>query len=112
MDGDKEKGAVPSEPDIGTDPMLESRHTWLVEQCLAWGGEQRLRLRLTLAFSPGGFQQCDDKVSSELLTELCMLHLCKECERAHVQTSVSDPDKIGMTTPKKSILEALPSRAV
>ena len=41
-----------SEPDMGSDP-LESRRTWLVEQCLAWGGEQRLRLRLTLAFFPG-----------------------------------------------------------
>ena len=53
LDAEEEAEAVASEPDLGADPMLQSRRTWLVEQCLAWGGEQRLRLRLILAFSPG-----------------------------------------------------------
>ena len=49
---DEEEGLA-SEPDVGADAALRSRRTWLVEQCLAWGGEQRLRLRLTVAFLPG-----------------------------------------------------------
>ena len=45
--------ALVSEPDIETDRTAQTTRTWLVEQCLAWGGEQRLRLRLTVAVSPG-----------------------------------------------------------
>ena len=48
-----EEESLPSEPDVGGDAALASQRTWLVEQCLAWGGEQRLRLRLTMAFLPG-----------------------------------------------------------
>ena len=59
-DADAEEALV-SEPDEGGDAVLEARRTWLVEQCLAWGGEQRLRLRLTLAFLPGdAHAQADD----------------------------------------------------
>lgn len=55
-----EEESLASEPDVGGDAVLKSQRTWLVEQCLAWGGEQRLRLRLTLAFLPGdGSQDCD-----------------------------------------------------
>jgi hypothetical protein len=39
-------GPVPSEPDVGKP---EERFTSVVEQCLAWGGEQRLRLQVTLS---------------------------------------------------------------
>ena len=35
-----------SEPDVGKP---EERTTTVVEQCLAWGGEQRLRLQVTLS---------------------------------------------------------------
>ena len=37
-----------SQPDVGTP---EERLTSMVEQCLAWGGEQRLRLQVTLSTS-------------------------------------------------------------
>ena len=37
---------IPSEPDVGKP---EERFTAVVEQCLAWGGEQRLRLQVTLS---------------------------------------------------------------
>lgn len=50
---DADEGAIPSEPDVGKDLDALNRRTWLIEQCLAWGGEQRLRLRLTLAVAPG-----------------------------------------------------------
>ena len=56
-----EEESLASEPDVGGDAALESRRTWLVEQCLAWGGEQRLRLRLTLAFLPGNGSQDPDR---------------------------------------------------
>ena len=50
---DVDEGVLPSEPDVGRDLDALNRRTWLIEQCLAWGGEQRLRLRLTLAVAPG-----------------------------------------------------------
>ncbi|CAK0747075.1 hypothetical protein CVIRNUC_001740 [Coccomyxa viridis] len=50
---DTDEGVLPSEPDVGRDLDALNRRTWLIEQCLAWGGEQRLRLRLTLAVAPG-----------------------------------------------------------
>ena len=39
-----------SHPDVGTP---EERLTSMVEHCLAWGGEQRLRLQITLSTSGG-----------------------------------------------------------
>ena len=53
MSDDVDEGVLPSEPDVGKDLDALNRRTWLIEQCLAWGGEQRLRLRLTLAVAPG-----------------------------------------------------------
>ena len=50
---DADETVMPSEPDVGRDLDALNRRTWLIEQCLAWGGEQRLRLRLTLAVAPG-----------------------------------------------------------
>ena len=51
MDGneaDVEDGdLLPSSPDYGEDDMR--RKTSVIEQCLAWGGEQRLRLLLTIS---------------------------------------------------------------
>ena len=41
-------GPILSQPDVGTP---EERLTSMVEQCLAWGGEQRLRLQVTLSTS-------------------------------------------------------------
>ena len=58
-EADKEE-SLASEPDVGGDAVLKSQRTWLVEQCLAWGGEQRLRLRLTLAFLPGEVNHMHD----------------------------------------------------
>ena len=42
-----------SQPDVGTP---EERLTSMVEQCLAWGGEQRLRLQITLSTSGAALQ--------------------------------------------------------
>ena len=38
---------LPSSPDYGEDDTR--RKTSVIEQCLAWGGEQRLRLLLTIS---------------------------------------------------------------
>ena len=51
LDGDDGEGpGIAAEADAG-EPA--ARRTAVVEQCCAWGGEQRLRLRLTLSVGPG-----------------------------------------------------------
>lgn len=50
---EEEEDPIRAEADVGEDPNLE-KGVCLLEQCLAWGGEQRLRLRLTIVTSPGG----------------------------------------------------------
>lgn len=67
------------------------RRVWLLEQCLAWGGEQRLRLRLTIAAYPG--------VLSPLLSSNCIASRvmvlqnrhCRRCTlfKGSLQTPVS-----------------------
>ena len=47
---DGEGPGIAAEADAG-EPA--ARRTAVVEQCCAWGGEQRLRLRLTLSVGPG-----------------------------------------------------------
>ena len=49
-EGDGEGPGIAAEADAG-EPA--ARRTAVVEQCCAWGGEQRLRLRLTLSVGPG-----------------------------------------------------------
>jgi hypothetical protein len=49
-DEDPEGERIAAEADIGKPP---ERQTVVVEQCCAWGGEQRLRLRLTLCVGAG-----------------------------------------------------------
>ncbi len=49
-DGDPEGERIAAEADVGKPP---ERQTVVVEQCCAWGGEQRLRLRLTLCVGAG-----------------------------------------------------------
>ncbi len=48
--GDPEGERIAAEADVGKPP---ERQTVVVEQCCAWGGEQRLRLRLTLCVGAG-----------------------------------------------------------
>jgi len=55
--------ALPASPDYGEDD--SQRKTSVIEQCLAWGGEQRLRLLLTI--SVGG------------VLHLCWLSFDKHC---------------------------------
>ena len=50
--GVTEDEVIRAEADVGGDGGL-NRRVWLLEQCLAWGGEHRLRLRLTIAAFPG-----------------------------------------------------------
>lgn len=52
IDDEEDEELLRAEADAGGDGS-EERHVWLLEQCLAWGGEQRLRLRLTIAAYPG-----------------------------------------------------------
>jgi hypothetical protein len=47
-----EEGVAAEADDLEEEPDL-GRRVWLLESCLAWGGEQRLRLRLTIASFPG-----------------------------------------------------------
>ena len=49
-DNEDEGLGIAAEADAG-EPA--ARRTAVVEQCCAWGGEQRLRLRLTLSVGPG-----------------------------------------------------------
>ncbi|EIE22064.1 hypothetical protein COCSUDRAFT_66811 [Coccomyxa subellipsoidea C-169] len=51
-DDTAEDEVIRAEADVGDDS-AGVRRVWLLEQCLAWGGEHRLRLRLTLAAFPG-----------------------------------------------------------
>ncbi|CAL8461581.1 g1112 [Coccomyxa elongata] len=60
-DEEEEEEAIRAEADVGEDDGLH-RRVWLLEQCLAWGGEQRLRLRLTIAAYPG-----EEEVEVEVL---------------------------------------------
>ncbi|CAL5219058.1 g818 [Coccomyxa viridis] len=84
-----EEESLASQPDVGGDAVLKSQRTWLVEQCLAWGGEQRLRLRLTLAFLPG-----EEELEVEVL-RIAMLRENWQCLAEDESPScVADPSEI------------------
>ena len=53
-DEDDDAESVPSEPDVGVDLSKAGRRVTQMETCLAWGGEQRMRLRMTISAMPGG----------------------------------------------------------
>jgi len=76
-----------SQPDVGTP---EERLTSMVEQCLAWGGEQRLRLQVTLSTSGAALRvsRCGNAVGCSH-----MLPTCHSCFRHAMASIISVRDQ-------------------
>ncbi|KAK9909661.1 hypothetical protein WJX75_005765 [Coccomyxa subellipsoidea] len=86
--GVTEDEVIRAEADVGGDGGL-NRRVWLLEQCLAWGGEHRLRLRLTIAAFPG-----DDELEVEVL-RIAVLRETWQClAEDDSPACVADPSQV------------------